>query len=229
MNTEKISIIMPVLNEAKVLRNTLNNLKLSGNEELIIVDGGSSDDTLSIAREFSENVFETKTGRASVMNYGAKKATGDILLFLHADCILPDSGLKTIRKTLRKDNISAGGFYLGIDHPKTVYRIIEFGANLRSVVASLVYGDQGIFLKKDTFTRVGGFTEIPLMEDIEISIKLKKLGKIALVRPPMKSSPRRWLEEGALYSTLRDWSIAFSYSFLRASPEKLLRYYKDVR
>lgn len=229
MNTEKISIIMPVLNEAKVLRNTLKNLKLSENEELIIVDGGSSDDTLSIAREFSDKVFETKTGRASVMNYGAEKAAGDILLFLHADCILPYSGLQTVRETLRRNNVSAGGFYLGIDHPKTVFRIIEFGANLRSAVTSLVYGDQGIFLKKDTFKRVGGFAEIPLMEDVEISIKLKKLGKIAMVRPPMKSSPRRWLEEGALYSTLRDWSIAFSYSFLRASPEKLTKYYRDIR
>jgi rSAM/selenodomain-associated transferase 2 len=220
---------MPVLNEAKTLRHTLSRLNLSDDEELIVVDGGSSDDTMSIAREFSGMVFEAKTGRASVMNYGAGKADGDILLFLHADCILPDNGFRTIRETLRDREISAGAFYLGIVHPKPVFRIIELGANLRSRISSLIYGDQGMFLRKDVFNSLGGFVEMPLMEDIEISTRLKKLGKIALVKPAIKSSPRRWLEEGAIYTTVRDWSIAFSYSFLKTSPEKLIKHYRDIR
>ena len=229
MNSQKISIIMPVLNEAKNLRNTISRLRLSGNEELIIVDGGSSDDTMSVAREFTDKVFETKSGRAHVMNYGAEKADGEILLFLHADCVLPDRGLDIIRESISKNNIAAGGFYLGINHPGIRFRVIEFGANLRSFLFSYIYGDQGIFLRKETFERLGGYAEIPLMEDIELSIRLKKLGKIALLKPSIQSSPRRWIEEGVLYTTLRDWANAFSYKFFNASPGKLIKHYKDIR
>lgn len=220
---------MPVFNEAKKLHDTLGRLRLSDCEELIVVDGGSNDGTMSAARNFTDKVYVTKTGRASVMNFGAKKAGGDILLFLHADCVLPDDGFKIIRETLSDDNIAAGAFYLCIDNPNLVFRIIESAANLRSRTTSLLYGDQGIFLRREVFDRIGGYAEIPLMEDIEISRRLKKTGKIVLTLPPIKASPRRWLKEGALYTTLRDWSIAFSYTFLKVSPEKLIKYYGDVR
>ncbi len=229
MNSQKISIIMPVLNEAKSLRNTIAQLQLSDTEELIVVDGGSSDNTISIAREFTDKVYESETGRAHVMNYGAAKADGEILLFLHADCVLPDKGFDMIRESISKNKITAGGFYLGINHPEFRFRAIEFGANMRSFLFSYIYGDQGIFLKKKTFESVGGYAEIPLMEDIDLSIKLKKLGKIVFLKPPIQSSPRRWLEEGALYTTLRDWTIAFSYRFLNASPGQLIKHYKDIR
>nr|NIS74896.1 glycosyltransferase [Deltaproteobacteria bacterium] len=194
-----------------------------------IVDGGSSDSTLSIAREFSEKVFVHETGRARVMNYGAEKSGGDILLFLHADCILPPEGFHLIRKTLRNTDVSAGAFLLGIDHPDLRFRIIETGANLRSRLFSIVYGDQGIFMRKGMFHRLGGYADIPLMEDIEISMRLKKAGRIDLVQPPILASPRRLLAEGALYTTLRDWTIAFSYRFLGISPETLFKYYGTVR
>jgi rSAM/selenodomain-associated transferase 2 len=220
---------MPAFNEVKDLHSTLNRLQLSDCEELIVVDGGSDDGTVSEARNFTDKVYVTKSGRASVMNFGAKKADGDILLFLHADCVLPDSGFKIIRETLSDDNIAAGAFFLHIDNPNPVFRIIELVANFRSRITSLLYGDQGIFLRKEVFDWIGGYAEIPLMEDIEISGRLKKTGKIALKRPAIKASPRRWLKEGALYTTLRDWSIAFSYTFLKVSPEKLIKYYGDVR
>ncbi len=225
----KISIVMPVFNEAKNLRNTLNQLQLSNNEELIIVDGGSTDETLSIAREFTDNVSVAITGRAHVMNEGAKMANGSILLFLHADCVLPDGAFTIIRKTLGNREVSAGAFDLRIDHSKFRFRVIEFVANLRSRTTSIPYGDQGIFLRKKDFENIGGFAEIPLMEDMEISARLKKAGKIVFVRPPVKASPRRWLNQGVLYTTLRDWTNTLSYSFLRASPENLKKYYKDIR
>jgi hypothetical protein len=163
------------------------------------------------------------------MNYGAEKAEGDILLFLHADCVLPPGGFDLIRRTLDDNSVSAGAFTLGIDHPGIRYRVIEFGANLRSRVLSIVYGDQGIFMRKETFILLGGYADIPLMEDIEISDRLKKEGRIVLVKPRITVSPRRWLAEGALFTTFRDWSIAFLYRFIRVSPETLIKFYRTVR
>ena len=229
MKNRRISIIMPVFNEEKYLGTTLSRLSLSDSEELIIVDGGSTDGTMKIARKYTDKVFRTKTGRASVMNYGAEIAGGDILLFLHADCQLPNNAFNIVRSTLTDERVAAGGFYLGIDHPSLAFRIIETAANIRHRFTSFIYGDQAMFLTKSTFNRVGGFANIPIMEDIDISRKLKRHGRIVYVRPAVMVSPRRWLNEGIFYTTLRDWTIAFSYTFLKASPSKLINYYKEIR
>jgi len=229
MTSDTISIITPVYNESSILRNTLSKLHLTRREELIIVDGGSSDNTVSLAREFTDKVFTTKSGRASVMNFGANRAEGDILLFLHADCSLPQDAFGVIRNTVSNDGISAGAFDLGIESSQFRYRIIECAANIRARFTCLMYGDQGMFLRKGVFDQIGGFADIPLMEDIEISKRLKKLGKIVFVKPPIKASPRRWVNEGLLYTTLRDWTIASLYTFMKVSPEKLIKYYGKVR
>ena len=220
---------MPVLNEAKNLHNTLSHLSLSENEELIVVDGGSKDNTMEIAREFTAHVYQAKTGRASVMNFGAAKAEGDILLFLHADCLLPENAFALVRDTMSDTGIAAGAFQLSIDHPGWYLRLTEFLANNRAKLTSLIYGDQAMFLTKNLFDTIVGFADIPLMEDIEISQRLKSHGRIVFLKPPVKASPRRWIQEGALYTTLRDWSIAFLYTFLKVSPDKLIRHYRDVR
>jgi rSAM/selenodomain-associated transferase 2 len=226
---DKITVIIPVLNETNILRRTLGQFHLTDNEELIVVDGGSTDDTVSVAREFTDKVFTAKTGRALVMNFGAKNAQGDILLFLHADCILPDNAFMLIREVLSNKNIAAGAFALRIDDSRMRFRIIEMFSNLRAELSSLIYGDQGMFIRKETFKSIGGFADIPLMEDIEISLRLKKTGKIVFVKPPIKASPRRWLDEGIVYTTLRDWINAFSYTFLKVSPGRLIKYYRNVR
>jgi rSAM/selenodomain-associated transferase 2 len=229
MKPGRISIIMPVYNEENYLGETLSRLSLGEKEELIVVDGGSTDRTLDIARKYTDKVFQTKTGRANVMNHGAAFAGGDILLFLHADCNLPSHAFDIIRSTLADDGIAAGGFYLGIDHPSPAFRIIETAANLRHRLTSLIYGDQAMFLRKSTFDKAGGFANIPIMEDIEMSRKLKRLGRIVFVKPAVRVSPRRWLNEGIVYTTLRDWTISFSYTFLKVSPYKLIHYYKEIR
>jgi rSAM/selenodomain-associated transferase 2 len=230
MNTvEIISIVMPVLNEGKILHNVLESLPLSHGEELIIIDGGSEDHTFSTALRYTQKAFVTHKGRGHQMNYGAKKARGSILLFLHADSVLPKNAFSIIRTILRDHGVSAGAFDLCIDHPSFRFRIIEMGANLRSRVTSVPYGDQGIFLRKEVFDKIGGYADVPIMEDIEISQRLKNEGKIAFVRPAIKTSPRRWLKEGAAYTTLRDWTLALSYSILKVSPERLMKHYKDVR
>jgi rSAM/selenodomain-associated transferase 2 len=220
---------VPVLNEERDLRRCLSSLALSEDEELIVVDGGSTDATPSIAREFTDRFITSSRGRAAQMNTGAQASKGDILLFLHADCVLPKEGFDVIRKTLSDSGISAGGFRLAIEHPGLGFRIIERGANLRSALTRLIYGDQGIFVRKKLFSELEGFKEIPIMEDIEISQRLKRLGRIAFVSPPIRTLPRRWLKEGPLYTTLRDWAIALAYTIFRVHPEKLTKHYGDVR
>lgn len=226
---KKISIVIPVLNEETTLERTLSHLSIGDFEELIIIDGKSEDRTVAIANGFSDKVFVTDRGRGHQMNEGAKRAEGDILLFLHADTLLPKDGFSMIRSVLENERVSAGTFFLGIDHPSITFRLIEWGANLRSGLTKIPYGDQTLFLRKEVFEAVGGFAEIPLMEDIEIAKRLKKEGEIIFVKEPVLTSPRRWLKEGAFYTTLRDRAIALVFTLFRVSPEKLSRYYRDVR
>lgn len=225
----KISIILPVLNEETHISQILSAIPISDREELIVVDGGSRDRTVSFAAEFTKNVFMTRRGRGHQMNFGAERAGGEILLFLHADCRLPDNAFRAIRQVLSNTEISAGAFDLVIDHPSIWFRIIEIGANFRSRMTSVPYGDQGVFMRKEVFLAVGGFPDIPLMEDIAMARELKKRGKISFIRSPIRTSPRRWLKEGPIYTTLRDWTLAVSYSVFNVSPKRLQRFYRDVR
>ena len=224
-----ISIIIPVLNEEGILHKTLSNIPSDLKRELIVVDGGSSDNTVKIAGEFTERIFFSDKGRAKQMNLGARHSRGEILLFLHADSILPENAFTLIKNTLSSESIVAGAFDIELDHPSFIYRIIEKGANLRSRATSIIYGDQAMFLRKTTFNSIGGFKDIPLMEDIEISQRLKKIGRIAFLRPPVKVSARRFQKEGPLYTVLRDWFIALQYTIFKVNPERLVKYYRDIR
>jgi rSAM/selenodomain-associated transferase 2 len=224
-----ITVIIPVLNEEKIIPQSLLALENAGDYELIVVDGGSEDMTVPVAREFTDKVFVTKRGRGCQMNFGAERASGDVLLFLHVDCRLPENGFTLIRDVISDEGVSAGAFDLSIDHPALRYRIMEAGANLRSRLTSIPYGDQGMFMRRDVFERLGGFSDIPIMEDVELSLRLKNLGKIAFIRPPIKTSPRRWQKEGPVYTTIRDWTLAISYSLFGVSPQRLVKYYQSIR
>ncbi|GBD98262.1 poly-beta-1,6-N-acetyl-D-glucosamine synthase [bacterium BMS3Abin07] len=224
-----ISVIIPVLNEEGYIGKTISSLNIGSDEEIIVVDGGSSDHTVSVASRYTDMVFVTRRGRGHQMHYGAERAGGRVLLFLHSDCILPENAFGKIREIMCDDNISAGAFDLRIDHPSFCFRVIEAGANIRSRITSVPYGDQGMFMRKEVYQEIGGFSDIPIMEDIDIAGRLKKAGSIVFVRPEICTSPRRWLKEGMLYTTLRDWRLALSYSLFNVSPEKLINNYKDVR
>ena len=239
----KISIIIPVLNEAKTIKQVLANLESASNIEIIVVDGGSQDETVEIVKSLGIKILSTPPGRAMQMNAGAAIATGDILLFLHADTLLPANFDRLIRQTLfnyaienlhsqvgtwergNSENPIAGAFELAIDAEIAGIRLVEKMVNWRSHFFSLPYGDQAIFLKADVFRDMGGFPEIPIMEDFVFIRHLKKLGKIAIVNVPVITSGRRWQKLGIFKTTYINQMMIIGY-FLGISPVKLARFYR---
>jgi len=222
--TPQISIIIPALNEAGTIAETLSRLKGGIPLEVIVADGGSEDDTIRSARDHGAIVIKAKAGKAMQMNAGAKAAAGEILMFLHADTLLPKDFSDQILTTLNQKGIAAGAFRLNINSNAAGIRIIERMANLRSRLLRLPYGDQALFMKKSLFEAIGGFPDMPIMEDFILVRRLKRKGKIVIVPSAVVTSPRRWLHLGIL----RTWSInqliIFAY-YLGASPEQLTRFY----
>ena len=160
------------------------------------------------------------------MNAGAAAASGDILIFLHADTRLPADALPLISRAMRDSACWGGAFSLGISSPKWIYGLIARTASARSRLTRIPYGDQAIFLRRDSFRELGGYPEIPIMEDVALMREVKKRdGKITIIPCPVATSPRRWEREGLLYATLRNWLLLVLY-LLGGSPEKLVRYYQ---
>ncbi len=160
------------------------------------------------------------------MNEGAKEARGDVLLFLHADTELSAEALRQITSVMTRQDIVAGAFDLGIKSRRFIFRVIEHIASFRSRVSRIPFGDQAIFIRRDYFNEIGGYDEIPLMEDLEIMRRIKKRGdKIFIIHKMVMTSPRRWEQEGVLYCTLRNWFIQMLY-YCGVSPQRLAKYYK---
>lgn len=220
----KISIIIPVLNEAYHLAKTLAVLSEATNVELIVVDGGSQDETIAVAQTADAKVISSIPGRAVQMNLGAVIASGDILLFLHADTRLPLKFDTIIRETLAHS--IAGAFELKIDLPSVGVRLVEWGTNLRSRYLQLPYGDQAIFLKKSVFEAVSGFSELPIMEDFEFVQRLKQHGNIKIVPASVLTSGRRWQTLGVVRTTLINQFIIAAY-LLGVSPDRLKQWYRS--
>ncbi|KJR41475.1 glycosyl transferase family protein [Candidatus Magnetoovum chiemensis] len=269
----RIFIIIPVLNEERTIEHTLKALNITDDEELIVVDGGSSDSTVEIARRHTSLVIISPRGRGEQMRSGADAAIAlssgwvgcgggvssggwvgcggdkvcgdvsaaslssacagddDVLLFLHADCVLPANAFSIIRDTFfRSSNVSAGAFDIKIDSQRKIFRLIEKAANLRSRITKTPYGDQGLFIKKRVYEDIGGFKNLPLMEDIEIARRIREKGRIAFISAyPILTSSRRWLKEGIVYTTVRDWILATLYTLFNVEPKRLVKYYKNVR
>lgn len=221
-----ISIIIPTLNEAGNIKEAIATTQPSTNIEIIVVDGGSQDGTVEIAQSLGVTVISSSPGRASQMNAGAVAASGDILLFLHADTHLPPKFDVLIRAALQKPAIVAGAFALRIDASLLSLRWVEWGVNWRSHFLQMPYGDQAIFLTKEVFQQIGGFPELPIMEDFELMRRLKRTGKIVIVPVPVVTSARRWLQKGVFKTTLINQIVIIAY-FLGVSPEQIYSWYRQ--
>jgi rSAM/selenodomain-associated transferase 2 len=229
MALARISIIIPVLNEANRIKATLVNLENASNVEAIVVDGSSQDETVAIAKSCGVKVLCSPPGRARQMNAGAASATGEILLFLHGDTLLPVGFDRMIRQTLAQDastiNPVAGAFELGIDSQARSLRLIEQMVNMRSRYLQMPYGDQAIFLKTTVFRDIGGFPDLPIMEDFELIRRLQKLGKIEIIPAQVLTSGRRWQKLGVAKTTLLNQLVIFAY-FLKVPPATIARWYR---
>ncbi|MFQ5846761.1 MAG: TIGR04283 family arsenosugar biosynthesis glycosyltransferase [Candidatus Methylomirabilales bacterium] len=221
-----LSIIIPVLNEEPNLRSLLPDLPRNcPGAEVIVVDGGSTDGTLELLRQFpfARRVLSPR-GRARQMNAGAGASRGETLLFLHADTRLPDGALEAIHAAFADPRIVGGRFDVRLDSPRAIFSVIAFSINLRSRLTRIATGDQAIFVRQNIFAEMGGFPEIPLMEDVEFSTRLKRRGGIACLRLPVTASARKWEREGVLRTVLLMWTLRFLY-FLGVNPTRLHRYY----
>ncbi len=224
-----ISIIIPVLNEAAIIEKILWQLKNNPQVEIIVVDGGSSDRTVDLARQMAVTVITVANlGRSAQMNAGALIAQGEYLLFLHVDTQLPANYSELVIKTLARPQVIAGAFELGIDSAAKSLRLVELFVKMRSHLCSLPYGDQAIFLSKKVFTEIGGFPNLPIMEDFELVQRLKRLGKIAIAPARAITSPRRWQKLGVWRTTLINQLVIIGY-YLGISPVKLKNFYRGSK
>lgn len=224
----KISIIIPVLNEAARIASLINQIEKTEEIEIIIVDGLSVDNTAELASNLGVNVISTNRGRALQMNTGAKIASGEILLFLHADTELPQGFAALVQDALNQPKIIAGAFELKIEGRHRGLRLIEKLVSLRSHFLQLPYGDQAIFIKAETFQKFGGFPELPIMEDFEFIRGLKRYGKIKILPVAVITSGRRWQQLGILKTTLINQFMIIGY-YLGIPPEKLADFYRKKR
>jgi rSAM/selenodomain-associated transferase 2 len=218
-----VSVIIPTLNESSRIAEAVRPLVAAPDVEVIVADGGSTDGTADVAQASGARVVVTRRGRGRQMNAGAAVATGERLLFLHADTRLPDGFTKDVGRILN-DGACAGAFRLRIDGGHRGLRVVEWGANVRSSWLQLPYGDQGLFLPAELFYRLGGYQELPLMEDFEFCRRLKRHGRIGLADAAVSTSARRWEQLGVVRTTLVNQLCVAGY-LLGISPERLARWY----
>jgi rSAM/selenodomain-associated transferase 2 len=222
-----LSIILPTLNEASVLASTLQYLQPARNNqaEIIVVDGGSTDGTLEIACTLADMVLRGSRGRAVQMNHGARHAKGTCLLFLHADTQLPADAPRLLKQEMDKKDDAWGRFDIRLSGNHRLFRVIEFLINQRSRMTGIATGDQCIFVRPELFWQVGGYSEIPIMEDIALSKSLGEITPPVCLGPKATTSSRRWEQNGVVRTIFVMWSLRLFY-FLGVKPEALSRWYR---
>ena len=233
-----ISVIIPTLNEERTIMATLAHTAALGFDELIVVDGGSLDQTPVLVESYRRRtqspaqspvrLVTAPCGRARQMNEGAKASGGEILLFLHADTQLPGDAKTMIDTTLADQRMVGGRFDVRFDRPSMWGTIISRMMNWRSRLSGIATGDQALFVRRPIFEQMGGFADMPLMEDIEFSRRLKRKGATAALTATVTTSFRRWEQHGPLRTILLMWTIRFLY-WVGISPSHLVDWYKAVR
>jgi rSAM/selenodomain-associated transferase 2 len=227
--TPRFSIIIPVLREEAVINATvahIKGLRADAPVEIIVVDGDRGGKTIGAVTDGTVRTAISDKGRGTQMNRGAAMARGDIVVFLHADTRLPPEAFALIDAALGDPACPAGAFDLAIASRRPVLRLIAAAASLRSRATRIPYGDQAFFFRRAYFRGIGGFADIPLMEDVEIMRRIKRRGeRIAIVDRPVTTSARRWEKEGVFLCTLRNWLLISLY-LSGVSPERLCRFYK---
>jgi rSAM/selenodomain-associated transferase 2 len=225
-NDLRLSIVVPVLNEAGTLYDALARLQplRKRGAEVVVVDGGSSDGSAAAARPFADKVLESPRGRALQMNAGGRAAANDVLLFLHADTRLPPTADLMIRDALRRSARVWGRFDIRLSGDRPLLRVVEFFMNQRSRLTAITTGDQAMFVRREVFERLGGFPELPLMEDVALSARLKRESRPLCLRPRVLASSRKWEREGAVRTILLMWWLRLAF-FLGANPSDLARRY----
>jgi rSAM/selenodomain-associated transferase 2 len=228
--TLRLSVIVPALNEATAITTTLMALQplRTRGHQVIVVDGGSHDLTVELSRPLADRVMQAKAGRATQMRAGADVADGSVLWFLHADTIAPENADRLIAQALRLAPTGWGRFDVQLSQTRPLLKCVAWMMNQRSRLSGIATGDQGIFVRRRLYDDVGGFPEIPLMEDIAISRALRRHGRPASIRQPLVSSPRRWLAHGVFRTILHMWALRLAY-FLGVSPERLAACYAPHR
>jgi len=221
-----IAVILPILNEEDALPDLLQRIQCWGADEIIFVDGESSDHTSQLLAASGVKWEQGKSGRAVQMNLGSSKAQCSILLFLHIDTNISSSHIEVLKNTMNDPDVVGGRFDVQLSGRHPAFRIIEWFINWRSRITKISTGDQAMFVRRDVFVRMGGFLEIPLMEDVEFSRRLKRQGHIACLRQRVMTSSRRWEKHGIVRTILLMWWLRFRY-WLGTNPAVLKRHYAD--
>jgi rSAM/selenodomain-associated transferase 2 len=221
-----LSIVLPVLNEARNLGRLLPQLTAHTSAvEIVVVDGGSDDDTVDVvARWPAVRLVSSDRGRARQMNAGARAASGETLLFLHADTQLPRSFSEAIARTLTDPQVVGGRFDVQFDNPRWPFRMIAALMNARSRWSGIATGDQAIFVRRTVFEAMGGYRDIPLMEDVELSRRLKHVGRLACLRQRVTTAARKWERDGVIHTVALMWALRFLYA-CGVSPARLHAWY----
>jgi len=225
-----VSLVIPVLNEAENISQILQHVRevdADGPAEIIVVDGDPEGSSINAIRDEGVRTVAAVKGRARQMNSGAGLATGDILLFLHADTHLPPNAFGLIRAAMNDTGFVGGAFDLGFATPRRIFKITESYVFLRTRLTKIPFGDQAIFIRRDFFDEIGGYRDLPLMEDVDLMQRIRKRGgRICIIPEKVRTSPRRYEQEGIMFTTIRNAMLQLLYA-LGVPPERLVRWYKS--
>lgn len=224
--TQRISIIVPILNEAHTIRGLLDNLCELGPDEVVLVDGGSTDGTLELVDDRARLILGPR-GRGAQLNEGARHSTGEVLLFLHADVRLQPGALQQIREALADPRVLGGNFDIRFEGGDGVARFFDF-VNRYRCYFGIFFGDSGIFCRREVFHRLEGYKPWPVLEDYEFARRMWRMGPVRFLREPIYVSDRRW-RNGGLLRTMFSWFWIMSLYIAGVSPYRLARFYRAIR